>query len=147
MHQIIQRTFIRRFDTLEPSRPVATGAAALVFKPASPSILLVLRPQLSYLLPAMKNIASQTRAHWLIAAMVMLLLGAQIAQSAHLHADHSMAPDCVQCSADGGQTALIAGAATPPCIAAIRGNNTHLSAAPFATFYRLAARGPPALSN
>jgi len=95
----------------------------------------------------MKYIASQTRAHWLIAAMVMLLLSAQLAQSAHLHADHSITPDCVQCSADGGQTALIAGAATPSCIAAVRSNNTHLTAAPVATFYRLAARGPPVLFN
>ena len=95
----------------------------------------------------MKNIPSQTRAHWLIAAMVMLLLGAQLAQSAHLHADHAITPDCVQCSADGSQTALTAEAATPPCIAAVRNNNTHLPAAPVATFYRLAARGPPVLFN
>ncbi|MEP0203615.1 MAG: hypothetical protein ABJ084_05135 [Halioglobus sp.] len=95
----------------------------------------------------MKPIASQTRAHWLIAAMVMLLLGAQVAQSAHLHADHSITPDCMQCSTDGGQAAVTTKADAPSCIAAVRSNNVQVSAAPVATFYRLAARGPPALSN
>ena len=95
----------------------------------------------------MKPIASRTRAPWLIAAMVMLLLGAQFAQSAHLHADHTIATDCVQCSTDGGQAVVTTKAAAPSCIAAIRSNNVHVSAAPVATFYRLAARGPPVLSN
>ena len=95
----------------------------------------------------MKPIASRTRAPWLIAAMVMLLLGAQIAQSAHLHADHTITPDCVQCSADGGQAAVATKAAATSCFAAVRSSNILVSVAPVATFYRLAARGPPVLSN
>ena len=79
--------------------------------------------------------------------MVMLLLGAQFAQSAHLHADHTIAPDCVQCSTDGGQAVVPTKAAVPSCSAAIRSNNILVSAAPVATYYRLAARGPPVLSN
>jgi len=79
--------------------------------------------------------------------MLMVLLGAQFAQSAHLHADHSITPDCVQCSTDGSQAAVTTKAAILPCIAALRSNNSQISAATIATFYRLAARGPPVLFN
>lgn len=95
----------------------------------------------------MKPVATQLRARWLIATFVLLFIGAQVAQSAHLHADHSFAQDCVQCSADGGQTALISGATAPPCLATARTINTDVSVACVATFYRLAARGPPTLSS
>jgi len=83
---------------------------------------------------------------FLPALLLAALLGAQTLQAAHLHADHPTGGDCLQCQIDTGQAALPSGghAAAIPCAA---GNACPgIALAPVATFYRLAARGPPALS-
>jgi hypothetical protein len=87
------------------------------------------------------------RSRWLFTALMVVMLGAQLVQSAHLHADHGLAPDCLQCQADGGQIMALADAATPPCLAITSKHHPKIAAAPGATFYRLPARGPPALSS
>ena len=47
-------------------------------------------------------------SRWLFTAMMVVLLGAQVLQSAHVHSIHGQAPDCVQCQADSGQAMAVA---------------------------------------
>ena len=90
---------------------------------------------------------SQKRYRRVFMAVAVLLLGAQLLQSAHLHADHELAPDCVQCQVDGGQAMAVSDAVTPPCLPAADELHPEIAVASVATFYRLAARGPPTLSS
>jgi hypothetical protein len=87
------------------------------------------------------------RTRWVFATLIVVLLGAQVLQSAHLHADHGLAPDCAQCQVDGGQAMAVTDAETPPCLPSGNALNPDIATAPVATFYRLAARGPPELSS
>jgi len=93
----------------------------------------------------MKVMITQARTRWFLAAIVVLLLGAQVAQSAHIHADNHFTPDCAQCSVDAGQ-AITNAAATPYVPASTTAHPTVL-AAPVASPLRPTGRGPPTLSN
>ena len=95
----------------------------------------------------MNLLTTGRRAHWVFAALVALLLAANVSQAAHLHAEHGLAPDCVQCQAEGGQAMSVTEAVTLSCPPVSRIGHPDLVEAPVATFYRLAARGPPSLSS
>lgn len=94
----------------------------------------------------MKALIPQAHSRWFLAAIVVLLLGAQGAQSAHIHTDNHFAPDCTQCSVDAGQAITNAAAATPYLPASTTVHPTVLTA-PVVSSYRPTARGPPTLSN
>lgn len=102
---------------------------------------------IAYIFRPMKNAAQQSRRCRVLTVLVVLLLSAQVLQAAHLHADHSLAQDCVQCQVDGGQAMAVTDAVTPPCLPAVDTSHPDVAVAPVATFYRLAARGPPTLSS
>lgn len=87
----------------------------------------------------------QVHSRWLLAVIVALLLGGQIAQSAHIHADNHFASDCAQCHLDSGKAVTSADSTTPylPASTTVR---PAVLAAPVVRFYRPTARGPPALS-
>ena len=80
---------------------------------------------------------------WLPILLLAALLGAQVAQAGHVHADHLLAQDCVQCKLDNGSALLQERAATS--VVVIPAGEVHLTApdAPVALHYRRAARGPP----
>lgn len=94
----------------------------------------------------MESALSQVRSRWLIAAVLALLLGAQVAQSAHIHANPHFTPDCAQCSVDGGQ-ALVVETETSLSLPTATHVHPDVLVAPVSTFYRLAARGPPTRSS
>jgi hypothetical protein len=95
----------------------------------------------------MNRQTSQTRYRWLFTAVMVLMLGAQCLQAGHLHADHGFTPDCAQCQADGGQAVGVTDAVTPLCLPAAGAPDPAIAVVTVATFYRLAARGPPALPS
>ncbi len=81
------------------------------------------------------------------ALLLAALLGAQVVQAGHVHADHLTAGDCLQCQFDTGQAVLPATQHTPVATSATDSNRLAIALAPVATHYRLAARGPPTLSR
>ena len=83
------------------------------------------------------------RCRWLFLTLALVLLGAQVLQSSHHHADHGVIADCLQCQVDSGQAAIIAENRTAIAVMPIRESHPDIAAAAVATFYRLAARGPP----
>ena len=103
--------------------------------------------RMTYISAAMNPQWTQRRSRWVFVALMVVLLGAQVTQSAHLHAEHGLAPDCVQCQVDGGQAMAVSDARTPSCLPAANVPHPDMAVAPVATFYRLAARGPPTLSS
>ena len=109
--------------------------------------MLALVMKMAYIPPAMSIRPEIRRNHWAVAALVVLLLGVQMLQAGHLHADEGMAADCVQCQVDGSQAMAISDAVTPPCLPAADNSHPDIAAAPVATFYRLSARGPPIYSS
>ncbi len=85
------------------------------------------------------------RFRWLFLTLALTLLGAQLLQAGHHHGDHAVVADCLECQADNGQ-ATIAGDGRPATvIKPTREPHPEIATAPVATFYRLAARGPPHL--
>ena len=102
---------------------------------------------MSYIFRAMRRQVTQKRYRWLVTAAMLLLLGGQVLQSVHLHADHGVTSDCVQCQAEGGNAMAVTGAVTPACLPAVDEIHPDITVATIATFYRLSARGPPALSS
>lgn len=102
---------------------------------------------MAYISAAMDRRWTGPGLRWLVAATLVLLLGAQLAQSAHLHPDHVLAQDCLQCQVQGGQAMAVTDASTPPCLPVANASYTDLTAIPAVTFYRPAARGPPSHSS
>jgi hypothetical protein len=80
------------------------------------------------------------------AVLLTVLLGAQTLQAAHFHADHLGSADCLQCQTHTGQAAVSNGSLVLPTQAAGGNHQPAIALAPVSTHYRLAARGPPALS-
>ncbi len=94
----------------------------------------------------MNSMIPQTRASWLLAAMVVLLLSTQVAQSAHMHVDNHFAMDCAYCLVDVGE-GIASAAVAPSCLASSTSSLPAMLVSPVVSFYRPNARGPPALSN
>ena len=95
----------------------------------------------------MGNAGRHSRFNWGLAALVALVIGVQVLQSAHLHADHGPAIDCVQCQVDGGQAMAVSESVTPPCLPALTATLPVLAEHPLSTYSQLSARGPPHLSS
>ena len=93
----------------------------------------------------MQIVPAQHRSRWLFLALALVLLGAQVLQSGHLHADHGVVADCLQCQVDSGQSAVIGDSQAAVILATARESHPDIATAPVSTFYRLAARGPPTL--
>ena len=102
---------------------------------------------IAYIFAPMISHATVRGSRWLLTAMMVVLLGAQVLQSAHVHNMHGQASDCVQCQADSGQTMAVAHAETPPCLPAADAVDAEIVSATIAGAFRLLARGPPALSS
>ena len=96
----------------------------------------------------MKTLPASRRSHWYFAILVIALLGAQVAQAAHVHTVHGIGSDCVQCQVNGGKAMAVADATSPPCLPADSDVHPDIATTLVATFYRLfSARGPPTLSR
>ena len=84
---------------------------------------------------------------WVAAILMVILMGAQAVQAGHVHAADGLTAECAQCHAQGGQALAATDAPTPPCLPVACVSHPDTAAATVATFYRLAARGPPARSS
>ncbi len=83
---------------------------------------------------------------YLPALMLAALLGAQVLQFAHIHADHGVPHDCIQCQSDSGQALLPETAHAPMFVAPAGNDRPVIALAPISNFYHLDARGPPRIS-
>ncbi len=93
------------------------------------------------------KLAANCRVTRLLPALLLaVLLGAQTVQAAHIHGDHLGTADCLQCQTDTGQAVLPVSGHTPVANCAGGNHQPAIALAPVSTHYRLAARGPPALS-
>lgn len=95
----------------------------------------------------MKCRAVISHARWLPALLLAVLLGAQVVQAAHVHADHLQGQDCVQCKLESGH-AVVCEPVHPPSVAAAAVTpGLPVPLAPVSNFFRLPSRGPPTLSS
>jgi hypothetical protein len=83
---------------------------------------------------------------WLPVLLLALLLGAQVAQAVHVHADHLLAQDCAECKLETGHAILADSLHAHTVVTPATIDRLVLPPAPVSLSYRLAARGPPPTS-
>lgn len=95
----------------------------------------------------MKSRVAILQTRWLPALLLAAVLGAQVVQAAHIHADHQQGPDCVQCKLESGHAVVCEpanGISVAPVAATV---GVPVPAGPVSKYFRLPSRGPPTLST
>ncbi|MFT4873508.1 hypothetical protein [Congregibacter sp.] len=80
------------------------------------------------------------------ALLLAVFISAQIGLIGHLHADDSLAADCLQCQSDNGQAVAPSSALPAVLKPSDISSQRPLFMGPTKAIYSLKARGPPALS-